>query len=385
LTQTSILILALSARPYAQAAARSGFLVSVIDGFLDQDTLSVTLQAVALPFDGQGFEQNGFKKTLENFCEKQTFLGCLYGSGVEGNPALLAQIQEKMHVLGNTAETVKEVKNPVTFFATLDSLSIAHPQIFSQLPNDASVKMLIKSAHGAGGQHIRFAGPDEALKSHEYLQEWVRGEYVSVLFLVEKTSFQAHVIGVNLQWTSPTKTQPFRFGGIASNYDLSGIIEKQLRDIVQKLAKAFELVGLNSLDVVIQNEKIFILEINPRLSASVDLYALALFEKCGLDLIKLHIQSCLGQIFSETDQKKLAELPTNIGSTAMAIVYAQEDMVLKNIDWPPWVNDKPNNGVKILKESPICSVTSYESSALLAKSIAESKVKSAYDILSNVR
>lgn len=260
-------------------------------------------------------------------------------------------------------------------------MEIAHPQIFSELPSDASVQVLIKSAHGAGGQHIRFAEAAATLEPHEYLQECVRGESVSVLFLVEKASFQAHVIGVNLQWTSPTETEPFRFGGVASNHDLPEKTKNQLRDIVQKLAKAFELVGLNSLDVVIQHEKIFVLEINPRLSASVDLYARILLEQMNVDLVKLHVQSCLGEIFTAETNQQLAQLPQKRGSAAMAIVYAEQDILLNMGQWPAWVNDQPKNPIKILKNSPICSVISDETSALLAKSAVEVKVNLVLDQL----
>ena len=371
-------MLALSARPYAQAAKRSGFCVSVIDGFLDQETLAIAQHAQAVPFDEKGFEINALKNALEALNAEQ-FVGCIYASGVEAQPELLALIGQKMPVFGQAPAIIQQVKNATSFFATLDAFNIAHPLVFTQLPEQLPPNFLVKSAHGAGGQHIRYAEPTVTLDANEYLQALINGESVSVLFLVEKnahvtTQVKAHVIGFNLQWTNPTQTQPFRFGGIASNHDLPEKIKSQLREIVQTLAEAFALVGLNSLDVVIQDEKIFVLEINPRLSASVDLYAQDLFEKFNLDLIQLHIQSCLGAHFSETVKNQLAILPKNTGSKAMAIVYAEQDSALNDIAWPAWVNDKPINHSITLKKSPVCSVISYETSALLAKSAVEIQV-----------
>lgn len=357
----------------------------MIDGFLDQETSSVAQNAHVVPFDEKGFDANALKHALA-LLNTDTFFGCVYGSGIEGNPKLIEIIQEKMPVLGNTVEAVFNVKNHATFFSTLATLTIPYPKIFNAFPKNHTGKLLIKSVQGAGGQHIRFAAPNAPLEAHEYLQALVEGTPVSVLFLVEKNAqIKAHVIGFNLQWTSPTDTQPFRFGGIASHVDLTESIKNLLGEIVQKLAKAFKLVGLNSLDVIISDEKIFVLEINPRLSASVDLYAQTLLEQYDLDLMALHIQCCLGESLPEATTKQLAEWSKINHSTAMSVVYADQDIVLEMIDWPDWVNDRSDLGVKILKESPICSVISRENSALLAESLAKFRVNFVKTMLDIVR
>lgn len=356
----------------------------MIDGFLDQETLAIAQHAHAVPFNHQGFDETALKNALTKL-DANAFFGCVYGSGIEGNPALIQVIQEKVPVFGNSPATVKKIKNATDFFSTLANLAIPSPPIFNDFPKNLTSKILVKSALGAGGQHIRFAKSNATLAAHEYLQKYIEGESVSVLFLAEKSlAAKAHVIGFNLQWTSPTDTQPFRFGGIASNHDLPEKIKKALVNTVQKLTEAFELVGLNSLDVVIRNEEFFVLEINPRLSASVDLYAKFLLEKYSLDLINLHMQSCAGEHFSESTLCQLAKLPTQKSSTAMAIVYADQHLELNDIAWPTWVSDKPEKHAKILKESPVCSVISEENNALLAESLAKTRVNFVKNMLSVV-
>ncbi len=97
------------------------------------------------------------------------------------------------------------------------------------------------------------------------------------------------------------------------------------------------------------------LEINPRLSASVGLYA----AKRG-NLFASHVAAFLGPLtdWPVVDQQ----------SRAMQIIYAnQVAKVPLDMDWPEYVCDIPQTNSVIPKGMPICSVTAEARTAKLAK------------------
>jgi predicted ATP-grasp superfamily ATP-dependent carboligase len=379
----NLLVIALSARPYAEAAARSGFCVSVIDGFADVEVNQLAKQMFTVPFDADGFD----RAQLESVMNEMSFgeFVCVYGSGIESYPDLLHSMRQKFLLLGNSAYIVEMVKSPSIFFAALETLSIPYPKIALAEQVMEVKTVLVKSMTGSGGHHIRFYSPQKPLNKHEYLQEYIEGESISVLFLAEHLKHQhhAHVIGFNQQWVAPTSTQPFRFGGIASQANLETSIKKKLIEIVRKISQHFELVGLNSLDVVIKNSEIYVLEINPRLSASLDLYAKDWLENFDIDLFGLHIDCCSQKPMDTQVKNKLnVLLEQKHPANAMEIIYAEHDILLNTpIHWPDFVKDIPvidknlqNKPVKILQGNPICTVISYGNTALSAICDLKTKV-----------
>lgn len=377
--------MASSARPYAEAAVRSGFSVSVIDAFADEEVSFLADEMIAVPIGELGFEAKQLLIAVKQL-SKQNVYGCLYGSGFEAQPALLEKLVNTLPVHGNPSQVLQQVKNVGIFFSALDLFKIPHPKVFKNFPEHCEQTLLVKSITGCGGQHIRYVNEKTSLMSDEYLQEYVEGESVSVLFLAENTEGEnlAHIIGFNTQWTVLNQEQPFRFGGIASKVELTSACVIKLCKIVRQLSAYFQLVGLNSLDVVIKNEEIFVLEINPRLSASFELYAQDWLENFAVDLLTLHMSCCSGQPLAWSIRKKLETLfEENQPAKAIQIVYAEHDIKLSGaIDWPVWVKDRPavskkgqQKSINILKGNPICTVISQGNTALSAMSAVKTRVK----------
>ena len=380
----NLLIIASTARPYAEAAVRSGFSVSVIDAFADEEVSFLTEEMIAVPIGELGFEAKQLLIAVEQL-SLQNIYACLYGSGFEAQPTLLENLANTLPVHGNSSQVLQQVKNVDIFFSALDLFKIPHPKVFKNFPEPCDQTLLVKSITGCGGQHIRNIDEKTLLMSGEYLQEYVEREAISVLFLAENAEGEnlAHIIGFNTQWAAPSQEQPFRFGGIASNTELTSACIIKLCKIVRQLSAHFQLVGLNSLDVVIKNEEIFVLEINPRLSASFELYAQDWLEIFAVDLLALHMICCSGQPLAWSVRKKLETLfEKNQPAKAMQIIYAEHDIYLSGaIDWPEWVKDRPamtkigqQKSINILKGNPICTVISQGNTALSAISAVKTRV-----------
>ena len=356
---------------------RAGYDVAAIDGFADAQTSALCTRLVAVPFNARGFDADALLEAMQAFDLKR-FEGLLYGSGFEAQPELLHQLAQRMPVLGNQAALVAQLKSPQIFFAAIDQLEIAHPDWHARLPATLN-NVLVKAVGGSGGGHILYAdhSADKPDYPH-YFQQKIDGDAISVLFVADGQ--QVDIVGFNLQWTnlqslSATAAAPFRFGGIASNVDLSASVKSQLRVAVEKLTQHFGLLGLNSLDAVISrhDEQVFVLELNPRLSASMEVYLDA-----RPDLLECHVQSCCNVLLK-------ASSVTTQKSNALAVVYAEEEIVIPgDFVWPEWVKDYPQmrgHGVRIKANGPICSVHATTTNAWAAQQLVQQRSAAVLELL----
>ena len=318
-------------------------------------------QTIAVKQENGHFDPIDFLQKLAEI-DCADVAGFMYGSGFEGNIALLDTIAKQLPLLGNLPQTFAQVNNPADFFKTLDLLEIPHPEVcFNQLDNASG--WLVKHRDGSGGMHIKNALQDAPLNEGEYYQRRVSGVPVSLLFLADKNS--AQVIGFNEQLIDATEACPYRYAGAISNYPLNQIVTEQLINYATRLTKYYALVGLNSLDVMVLDDNSWVLEINPRLSASSGLNQ---FDH--VHLIDLHWQACAKN--SVANDFKILLNSVN-KSKGQHIFYAPFKIKInKKIAWPDWVVDIPVFDRMIEKSAPVCTVqaegnTSNDVMELLAK------------------
>jgi len=344
-------------------------------------TVALAERSIVVAYGTHGFDAETLIVAIDALDLNQ-FAGFVYGSGFEAQPELLIQINSRLPLIGNSADTVAAVKSPFIFFATLQQLNINHPKVSNSFPEEHSNYNLIKFAGGNGGTHIRSAKSKALqLADNYYYQEKIDGRAVSLLFLANKHDIE--VVGFNEQWLSPSVESPYRYGGAVCNAELPASIQKQLINAAKKLSNIFNLVGLNSVDAIVATEnapddngQVFVLEINPRLSATFDLYSYT-----EQNLFERHIQACLNQHCQSQD----AANRFNQQFKAHAIVYASAEMELSDIVcWPDWVTDTPvfKEDVMIISSSePVCSVFAYSDNADAAKKLAQSRVETIQNLL----
>ncbi len=350
--KNQIIIAAISSRAYVQAAVDAGFEVIAIDTFCDVDTQKLALQTLKVDTLNGNFEAEAFYKALAQIDCTQV-LGVTIGAGFEAVPELLEVLSLKaVPYIFNAASVIHSVKNPTTFFDFLTSISAAYPA--TQLTRPANtIDWLQKQIGGSGGAHIKPALPlDLAENNPVYYQQICAGEPYGCLFLADGN--HAQVIGVHQQWCAPTSTQPYRFGGAVSHADVSDEVTEKIEAYVQAITRHFGLRGINSLDFMLHGNAIYLLEINPRLSASLQLYS----AKKG-NLFAAHVQACLGELKQWPIVEKQAR--------AMQVIYANKIAhVPLDMQWPDWVADIPQLGSKIATGAPICTVQAEARTAKLA-------------------
>ena len=352
----SVIIAAISSRAYVQAAVAAGFEVIAIDVFADIDTQKLALAVHKVNCDECGFNADELLSLLQRL-DLSGLQGMCFGAGFEAQPELLTEIYKLLPVLGNLPDTIEKVKNPQIFSALCDVFEMPTPAISMQRPRN-SLGWLAKQVGGCGGAHIKPLLPLDLLYSQPqkmpvYYQKIQAGESVSCLFLAD--GVHAEIASYNEQWCASTAMLPYRYGGAVSHTTVTQSNKNKIEQFIKAMTFKLGLRGLNSADFLIDNNTVYALEINPRLSATLDLIT----AKRG-DYFASHIASC---------QAQLTEWPS-VKNTAKAqhIIYANKAAkVPVDLEWDDYVVDIPQPNTDIAAGMPICTVTAKAHTARLAK------------------
>ena len=166
------------------------------------------------------------------------------------------------------------------------------------------------------------------------------------------------ILGFSAQWSSPTATQPFRYGGAAQPAEIDTQTAGAMTQAVQRLTQMLQLRGLNSADFLVRRRDFDLLEINPRPGATLDI-----FEPSDGSLFAMHIVASQG-ILPTTR-------PSYQQARASAIVYADRNIpVLPALDWPLWTADRPAAGTSVDNGDPLCTVYACAATATSARECA---------------
>jgi predicted ATP-grasp superfamily ATP-dependent carboligase len=146
--------------------------------------------------------------------------------------------------------------------------------------------------------------------------------------------------------------------------DISFDAAVRLEKAARRLASALSLTGLNSADFMVHGDDFWIVEINPRPGATLDIFEIA---GPGASLFSLHMAACTGD--------PIAEVPRLDGAKASAICYAARDVEAPDLfEWPDWSADRPNAGLAIKAGEPLCTVHADAATAADAKALVDERL-----------
>ncbi len=337
---TPYLIVAVTGRALAASAARGGHRAVVLDCFADRDTREIAASCRSVVSD-HGLRPDsrallGAARTLAPGTP------LVYGSGFEGRTGLLRRLAAGRVLYGNRPEVVAAVRDPARFFPLLDRLRLAYPEVRHARPADPG-GWLVKRPGGAGGAHVRHAGAGRP-PADAYYQRLERGRTLSVLFLAD--GIRASLLGVNRQWATPVRPGfPFLYGGAVGGARLPRPVERQLRAGLDALVAATGLVGLNGLDFILRGTRWLVLELNPRPTATAELYD----PDYPRGLFDRHLRACLGELPEgpEAARAVRGHAVVHAGTPARAGV---------GFAFPPWCRDIPVAGTRFEVGDPVCTV-----------------------------
>lgn len=319
----------------AQMAVDAGLRPIALDCFADEDTLELALETAKVA----SLSKWDALSALDRLIRQHGLTHAVYGSGLENEWETLAFLETRLQVLGNSSDLLRRLSDKPAFFATLADLGIRFPETRFSPPVHDQRDWLVKPMLGQGGVGIaHYTGQVIADNRPVYWQCWHKGVAGSVLFLASRG--RNKILGFNRQWCCSEHPQPFLFAGICNHWLIPESIKATLSAWVDAICREYPLQGLASLDFVIEGQELYLLEVNPRIPASAQLY--------GKHTLTQHLQAYQGSL-PDADFDRQA--------MGYQILYARESLrIPADLSWPNWVLDRPAACVLIGMGQPVCSI-----------------------------
>ena len=355
----TVVVAGLWARPLAESALQGGWRAIALDPFGDADTRRASIHWESIG-DAASFTITPalVERALRRAAHIPGVIGWIAGGGIEAHPGLLELAIPGLPLLGMDAAAVRRVRDPRIFFRELDVLGLDHPEV-AFAPPATSRGWLLKHPGGSGGWHIRAASGREPPSAGSYYQRLRKGVPMSALFVADGQGYR--LVGLNRLLVRPLGRLPFVYHGAIGPVADEALKQRVDRALAQ-LVPAFALRGLASLDFIAHAGRAWLLEINPRPSATMLLHAHA----WPGGLLQAHVRAVRGEL-----PPTPATHPP--GLRGCLTVYAAQDCrvppaLAAALDRTPHCHDVPAADTRFAAGDPVCNVsaTGEDADAVLA-------------------
>jgi predicted ATP-grasp superfamily ATP-dependent carboligase len=347
----TLALVALSARMLAESARRGGFDCIALDLFGDRDTRRAARAWMRI--GNPGALRLDAAAAIAALRSLGSCAGWIAGGGTEGVLSELDANARPLPLIGNGPEVVRALRAPRSFFAALASLGVAHPETRCERPADTA-GWLSKDLHGSGGLHIHAATSRDFGQDGpgRYFQRICVGTPMSAL--VVATGNDARIVGFNELIVERLGMLPFVYRGAIGPVMPPVRARLELTQSVHELVRHFELVGLNSVDCLLDGDAVRILEVNPRPSASMALYD----DRWPGGLVAAHVAASLHRSIgplvagAASGDHVRGCLVVHAGQALRCCDAAGERMLASG-----WAHDVPNEDAAIAPGAPVCTVS----------------------------
>jgi uncharacterized protein len=348
-----ILLVSVSARMLAELATRDGYEVMAFDRFGDLD-LRRACPSVSLAHD----LGPGGMETLVEAAERVRAPRVVYGAGLENRPDLVARLAEGRTLLGCSPGSLRRVRDHAALGASLREAGFPFPRTFAAAEpphhGDAAHGWLRKPVHSGGGRGVR-PWRGGRLPVGMVVQERIRGVSCSAAAVANERT--AALLGVSEQLAGRRAfgARAFKWCGNVVPPRLAADERRALgdaaREVCAHVAAAFGLRGVFGVDLVWDGERAWVLEVNPRPVASLEVVAAA----HSVRPFAAHLDGCAGRLPPAAAADVLADPPVAAGK---AVLFATRDLRVPDTrSWPErGIRDVPHPGEAIAAGHPICTL-----------------------------
>lgn len=258
-TPERIGVVGASARAAVHSLARAGMKAWAIDLFGDRDLQSVAAWA--------GCPMDRYPAALPGIAKSFPPGPVLLTGGLENHPRVVAELAETRELLVGPAESIERVRDPRALNAALVAGGFANPRVLD--PGEAcpaTRRWLLKSNRSSAGIGVRFAKAGQRPDPTSYLQEFVAGPSMSAVYIDAKL-FGATEQLIGVDWLH---ARGFHYAGNIGPIVLSPKLNDDLVRLGQYLTAEFGLRGVFGIDFTSSSDRAFVVEVNPRYPASVE-------------------------------------------------------------------------------------------------------------------
>jgi len=327
----SIAVVGASARAAAFSILRTGRSAPTADLFADADLAQYCPTTKISPYP----------EGIADWLAATNVDAWLYTGALENHPDLVDRLATIRPLLGNSGEALRRCRDPWELQTVLRKNGLYFPETRApgaRLPTEGS--WLCKTYRASSGSGVwELAGEDsrqQAIASRAWFQKQIEGQHASVVFALADT--WTTTLGMTAQWVGASAARAAKFqyaGSHGMSPSISPAIREQIKTLAHVLADQFQLRGLVGVDLVLDSQRAWILEINPRYTASVEVIE----RNSGVSAIEAHVAACHGTAL-DCERK---ENPTG-QSHGKAILYAKQAVVI-NADFFTWAMAQAGYGL----------------------------------------
>lgn len=356
-----ILLVGYTMRMLAELASRAGYNIIALDYFGDSDLRAIAPSVSLLrDFAGAAYDP----VALVNAARTLVAPAIAYGASFENHPALVAQLAEGRQLLGNSPETLTQVRDPFQLAEALKAGGFAFPRTHRERPDSIALhpdaRWLWKPLRSGGGHGVREMSasdisPQDQQDPSGLWQEKLEGLVCSATFVADGQ--RAVLLGLTEQLVGLEIFGALAFrwcGNVMPPRVRAAEISTMLTEaaaIATHLTQRFKLRGVNGIDFIWQAGRVWTIEVNPRPSAALELIDRAY----DLRVFDAHVKACHG-VLADFD---LLEVWRDAPAVGKAVLFAL-DQDVDTGDTTGWfgrnIRDVPHPHEHISKRHPICTL-----------------------------
>ena len=366
----TVLVIGASGRAAAMSCVRAGLVPTVVDFFADQDTRSIA--------DVHRI------RSYHDLLEKCNFPAChyvLFTGAIEHQKAVVERFLNRHKPLGNPLTGSFAIADPLHLFQWAQANHVNMPQTQKEIPRSQG-RWLSKRVHSSGGIGI-VEFEEEITKQPEdrFFQEFIGGTAVSVVARADNKN--AVVLGCTHQLTGLEDfgAAGFKYCGSIGPTNLSETMNSEIARITNSLAKDFELNGVFGIDFVINQDSIWLIEVNPRYPASLEVLEIHSGTSMLLSTLTPISTSkrVLGKAIIYWNRERHLNWRGSEDWLLLVDLFYQEDL-LELIETKIVIADVPNVGTKIKDGHPVLTVyaTGSDTEQCTRSLVAKARVIFAY-------
>ena len=345
----SLVLVGASTRAAAWSAVRAGCRPLCADLFADTDLLEVAEAIAVSDYPGGLLDAVA---TLQSQ-DSSTRSPRVYTGALENHLDVVNGLAESGPLWGNPGEVLGRVRDPAWVASTCQLHGLPCPEIRAvhQAPARGSGWML-RRRDSAGGSGVSPWGLSTTASSHDVVfQQRVEGEPAAALCLADGSS--ARVLGVTGQLVGADwlHAADFAWCGSIGPLPLSTALEDSVARLANVLAGESGLIGLFGIDLILDDDRAWPIEINPRYTGSAEVIEMA----GGRSMIGRHLEA-----FGEPGVAPFAEAEAEAGAVyGKVVLFAPSEIQVVRLprgDSGWRLADIPHPGSRIATGRPLCCV-----------------------------
>lgn len=288
------------------------------DPFGDHDTAQIA-EFIKLP---QFSDDSHLYHSANRLDEKKICNSlALYTGAMEFRFEQIEYLEHHTQLLGNSSQTLQRLANKPDLFRGLEDAGLRVPQwclpeeLASWTGEMGYANVLGKKFHSFGGLQVKELGGSSDLSNPDFdwFQQKLMGKDLSAAFvrIATGTNTRLECLGFSRPLVGDKRfhSQGYKYTGsmtanhLSSDEDENQELIEKVMQLADYVGGEYDLIGLFNLDLHVVDGQVYFLEVNPRISASMEL-----FERQGnCNLFALQWFACRGQ---GIDSKKSCCQPT---------------------------------------------------------------------------